>query len=180
MSSRTLVPRKKIVIASIAALIAVISVVALAMPGAATRPNPGTVKVHDDATADPEQQNEPKVSCDFWIQGFGMEGDNGTIMFQQMSPPDVIVTPTGASLNWTADANGDFLNGPYLLPDGHYKMTVSSIDDKDKSKVFMVVDPCVPPTTTTSEVPFFPSMTALALGTVGALGGALLMLRRRN
>jgi len=34
--------------------------------------------------------------------------------------------------------------------------------------------------TTTTEVPFFPSVTALALGTVGALGGALLILRRRN
>lgn len=37
-----------------------------------------------------------------------------------------------------------------------------------------------PPPTTTSEIPFFPSATALALGTVGALGGALLILRRRN
>ena len=179
-------------IATIAALVAVISLVAMAMPGAAVRPNPGTIKVHDNATANPEVSNEPHVSCDFWIEGFGMEGANGDLVFETMPPPNppppgTSVTPTGDSLTWTADSNGDFLNGAYQLPVGHYKVTANSIDDKDKSKVFWV-DDCVttiPPTstvppTTTTPVPFFPSATALVLGTVGALGGALLILRRRN
>lgn len=37
-----------------------------------------------------------------------------------------------------------------------------------------------PGPTTSGEIPVFPTSLALALGTVGALGGAFLVMRRRN
>jgi len=40
--------------------------------------------------------------------------------------------------------------------------------------------PSTTPPTTTTEIPFFPSTLALGLGAIGALGGALLVFRRRN
>lgn len=175
--------RRNAGVMAIATLVGLAAIVALATPAMAERPNAGTIKVHDNAVATPDEQNEPHVSCDFWIEGFGMEGESGDLVFETMPPPNppppgTSVTPTGDSLTWTADENGDFLEGAFQLPDGHYKVTADSIDDKDKSKVFWV-DACVPPTTT-SEIPFFPSAGALALGAVGAIGGALVLLRRRT
>jgi hypothetical protein len=117
----------------------------------ADKNNAGTIKVHDDATADPEVRNEPHVSCDFWIEGFNMQDSSGSLVFRAWPPTGhkQVVTPTGDGLSWSADAgnkhgNYHFLNGAYQLPEGHYKVTaVNEGGEKTKSKVFWV-DPCKP------------------------------------
>lgn len=93
--------------------------------------NAGTIKVHDDATADPPMRNQPHVDCVFWIEGFNMEDDEGTIVFYAWPPTGdkTVVTPTGAGLTWTSDStnshgNFHFLSGPYSLPSGHYRVEV--------------------------------------------------------
>jgi len=178
---------------AIAALVGLATILAFSVPVSAAPPNRGTIKVHDDEVVDPPTKNQPHVSCDFWIEGFNMERDEGTLVFQAWPPTGnkEVVTPTGDDLTWEADSDGHFLNGAYQLPEGHYKVTAKSVDSKDKSKVFWV-DECngettSPPTTsppTTSpppstEIPFFPSAGALALGTIGALGSAFVVMRRK-
>src|SRR5438067_464957 len=139
-----------------AAWIVLVAATALVLVGGATVTGatdnkPGTIKVHDNATADPEVRNEPHVSCDFWVEGFNMEDSSGTLTFQAWPPTGSkeVVTPTGDDLEWTADSgnghgNFHFLSGAYQLPEGHYKVTSSDGDEKEKSKVFWV-DPCAPP-----------------------------------
>jgi hypothetical protein len=194
-----------------ACLVALCFLVALPMTvgvaSAKTTPNSGTIKIHDDATADPEVRNEPHVSCDFWVEGFNMEDDSGDLVFKSWPPTGdkSVVTPTGDDLDWTADTgnahgNYHFLNGPYQLPDGHYKVNaVNEGGDKTKSKVFWV-DPCETPPCTQdctpppcevdctpppcevdcTEIPFFPSTGSMVLGILGAVGsvGAVVLRRR--
>lgn len=183
-------------IAGIAGLFAIF---VMALPATA-QSNEGTIKVHEDEEVDPPVQNQPHVSCDFWIEGFNMARDAGVLTFQAWPPTGKmeIIVPTGDDLTWTADEDDHFISGPYQLAAGHYKVTSKSVDEKDKSKVFWV-DPCettTPPTSTTppatnqppvnttgpvaTEIPVFPSATALALGTMGALGGAFLVMRRKK
>ncbi len=170
----------------------------LATTAMAPDPNHGTVKVKDvrlDDTA-----NEPHVDCEFYIRGFNMAAPNGTITIRVWNPTgdgDVVLEST-----WTAGTSVDaevvveadgFLAGPYTLPSGHYKLFVSNAEGHFKHKVFWVdcePAPTTPPpveTTppgtdtppTTTEIPFFPSTAAIVLGSLGLLGAAGIMLRRR-
>lgn len=130
-----------------------------AVPALATHNNQGTVKVHDDESEDPAVRNVPHVSCDFWIEGFKLGDDSGWIRFFGWPPTGdkSEVTPTGAGLNWEADegdASGEyhFLNGPYQLPAGHYRVEIYTHDGHPgsdaghfaKAKVFWV-EPCDAP-----------------------------------
>lgn len=182
--------------------------------------NRGTIKIHDDLVADPDERNEPHVSCDFYVQGFNMNDPSGHLTFIAWPPTgnkDVVV-PGGDSLNWTGTPDGDgewdFLKGPYFLPAGHYRVEAYTHDDHPghegghfaKAKMFWVdpcddqppcvddpdtpADDCNPPVCVDdpeteideceTEIPFFPGFTALALGSVGALGAVGLILRRRS
>jgi len=146
--------------------------------------NSGTVKVRDDDPSDDhEHRNEPQVCGPFWIEGFNMADDEGTLTVREWPNGDVVLES-----DWTWDGSpphdhetGDttgyhFVAGPFELPDGHYKVFVSNGEHHDKMKVFHVS--CdehgedVP-------IPFFPSHWALGLGLAGAMGGAFLLLRRR-
>lgn len=108
--------------------------------------NKGTIKVHDDEVADPDQRNVPHVSCDFWIEGFNMRDSSGELVFYHWPPGGnkSVVAPAGDDLDWTgvpADKDGyDFLKGPYQLPPGHYRVEAfsdnSGHDHFSKAKTF--------------------------------------------
>ena len=177
--------------------------------------NKGTIKVHDDAEADPETRNEPHVSCDFWVEGFNMQGSEGHLVFYAWPPTGDKgeVTPDGDGLEWTGEEENDtnggyhFLNGPYQLEPGHYR--VEAYDDHDghpgheshfvKAKMFWVddcetgepvcdeeVEDCEPevecpedsPAEECEEIPFFPSAAAGAVGLLGCVGAYTAMRRK--
>ncbi|HUR70229.1 MAG TPA: hypothetical protein VM370_13375 [Candidatus Thermoplasmatota archaeon] len=141
--------------ACLIALLLVGSLAAFGTAAAAKDDNRGTIKVHDDETADPEVRNEPHVSCDFWIEGFNMKDPDGYLVFYSWPPTGdkSEVTPTGDGLDWTGTADGDgeydFLNGAYQLPAGHYRVEAYTNDGHPggdgshfaKAKMFWV-DPC--------------------------------------
>ncbi len=113
----------------------VVGAFAIAMAPTATAHggNHGTIKVHDDAQADPGPNNEPHVSCDFWIEGFNMDGSAGELVFKDWPPTGdkSVVVPSGASLDWSGTPEDDddgyhFLAGPYQLPPGHYQVRAFS------------------------------------------------------
>jgi hypothetical protein len=130
----------------------VVAVLALGMvPGATAHENAnhGTIKVHDEESVDPPTQNQPHVCSPFWIEGFDMSDENGTLVFTSIPPtsnPPVEVLV----VNWTADSGSEedgyhFNQGPINLPDGHYKVEAfvndpepHSREHKTKSKVFWV------------------------------------------
>lgn len=137
--------------------LALVTIVAFAaVPAVATHNNRGTVKVHDDEEESPDVRNVPHVSCDFWVEGFMLGDDSGWIVFFSWPPTGnkTEVTPTGDDLDWSADlgnSSGEyhFINGPYQLPEGHYRVEVYTDDGHPgsdsghfaKSKTFWV-DPC--------------------------------------
>lgn len=177
---------------------------------AAKDDNRGTIKIHDGATADPDERNEPHVSCDFYVQGFNMKDAQGHLEFFSWPPTGDKsgITPSGDTLTWTGTADGDgewnFQKGAYFLPEGHYRLEAYTDDGHPgneshfaKAKMFWV-DPCdeggctencTPPPPPCvegqdegcTEVPFFPTPAAMALGIVGTLGAVgAIMLRRRG
>jgi len=141
-----------------ASLIALSLVVAVSLTGTAlavSDNNRGTVKIHDGPDADPDERNEPHVSCDFYVQGFNFHDGSGRLAFQVWPPTSnpADVTPTGDDLEWTGTDDGDgefnFEKGAYYLPEGHYRLEVYTYDDHPghegghfaKAKMFWV-DPC--------------------------------------
>lgn len=97
--------------------------------GTAHGGNHGTIKVHDDMDADPDQRNEPQVDCDFWIEGFNMDGSGGELVFYSW-PPDGDKTEVMRA-DWTGTAEADedgfhFLEGPFELETGHYRVEAFS------------------------------------------------------
>ncbi len=136
--------------------------------------NAGTVKVKDDSD-NGGMDNQPHVGCTFSVEGFNMAAASGTIVIENWPPGG----DRSEALNstWTADAQSDssgnhFIAGEFTLPDGHYKVFASNTGGHDKMKVFWVDCP-------TASVPVFPTTAALALGTLGAVGGAFVILRRK-
>lgn len=152
-----------------------IATAALSLPTAASHEgtNHGTIKVHDDATADPARRNEPHVSCDFWIEGFKMADDAGTLTFYRVPPTSSGKVEVSTS-NWTADS-GDlasgwhFLAGPFNFTSspGHYRVEAFLAQGHPgneghfaKSKTFWV-NPCGAPS---EDVPCPPGVEAVAGG----------------
>ena len=141
-------------LALLTTLLALLTAVSLASaPAGATHNNQGTVKVHDNADEDPDVRNVPHVECDFWVEGFMMGDDSGWLQFYSWPPTGnkSLVTPTGADLTWEAahgNASGEyhFLQGPFELPSGHYRVEVYTDDGHPgrdgghfaKSKTFWV------------------------------------------
>jgi hypothetical protein len=130
--------------------------------------NTGTIKVHDEAEADPDKRNEPHVDCeDFWVEGFKMAADSGTL--QVFSWP-----PTGNKTlvldeEWDADdgtPKNHFLEGPFTLTAGHYRVEVSDTDKQDgsahtKNKMFWVEE-CEEPEEPAEEIECPTDLTATA------------------
>jgi hypothetical protein len=144
--------------------------------------NAGTVKVQDDSETG-NMSNDPHVGCDFSVEGFNMAATSGTIRIVAW-PPEGDHETVVLTANWTADgdegqAEAHFVSGPFSLPAGHYKVFASNTGGHEKMKVFWV--DCEAGTTSppTAPIPVFPTTAALALGSMGALGGAYLVLRRR-
>lgn len=134
------------------------SLLATAIPASATHNNAGTLKVHDNEDENPDVRNVPHVSCDFWLEAFGMSDDEGTITFFSWPPTGdkTVVTPGAGSadLTWSADdgdKSGDyhFLQGPFFLAEGHYRVEIHTDDGHPgsdsrhfaKTKTFWV-EPC--------------------------------------
>lgn len=116
--------------------------------------NHGTIKVHDEATADPPQRNEPHVDCvDFWVQGFGMSDDSGTLVFYSWPPTGdkTVVMEASWDGEETEKKGWDFLVGPLTLDAGHYRVEAfldsghpGNEDHFSKAKMFWV-EPCEAP-----------------------------------
>jgi hypothetical protein len=139
-------------------------VVALGWAGGAAAANTdkGTVKVHEAASENPEQQNDPHVSCDFFIEGFHIDDTSGTIVVKSWPPTGDGTTVLTDTWTGTAEATGTgdhFNNGPYNLSAGHYKVFVfgdaghpGNTDHALKTKVFWV-DQCGAPCTEDCQPP---------------------------
>lgn len=110
--------------------------------------NHGTVKIHDEASAQPPSKNQPHVDCDFWVEGFNMKGSAGTLRFYAWPPTgdkELVLTAS-----WTGTHEGDgkgyhFNVGPLMLPSGHYRLeTFADVDHPGyddhfaKAKMFWV------------------------------------------
>lgn len=114
-------------------MLAVVVVTAFVLASAPTTSahggNHGTIKVHDEMDADPDPRIEPRVDCDFWIEGFNMDGFAGELIIYDLPP---IGTESEVLRdNWTGvpETDGDgfrFLEGPYTLPSGHYRVEAFS------------------------------------------------------
>jgi hypothetical protein len=115
--------------------------------------DPGTVKVkdeievNDEETAGPDRRTEPHVDCeDFWVEGFNMGAQNGTLDFYSWPPTgDMEHLDT---VDWDGELEEDgqgyhFLAGPFQLDPGHYRVEAWQTDGNGgaKSKMFWV-DPC--------------------------------------
>lgn len=172
-------------------LLATATVVLVSWPPAlATHANPGTLKVHDNEDENPDVRNVPHVSCDFWLEAFGMSDDEITIRFFAWPPTGDTseVVPEGADLWATADAgdaSGDyhFLVGPFFLPSGHYRVEIYTDDGHPggnpehmaKAKTFWVeacVDAGEPPTVNLACPPNVVA-TAVGAGSVNLTWGAV-------
>jgi hypothetical protein len=175
-------------------LLGSLALVALGTPALADSPctdedtsddcnNNGDVKVHTQGDIG-SPENDPHVDCPFFVEGFNMDAESGTLVIKSW-PPTGNKTVVLAD-EWTMDDNTTdshhFLNGPYSLPSGHYKLFVSDTQH-DKMKVFWV--DCEETTTTgtttgpSTEVPVFPTTIALVAGIGGAVAGSMFLLRRR-
>jgi hypothetical protein len=168
----------------------------LAMPASATPDNQGTIKVHEAGSLG-DESNDPHVVCSFYVEGFNMQASSGSLVIDQHAPTGSanVVTTTWTANDVVGDGFADhhFLNGPFSLAAGHYKVFVGD-EQHDKMKTFWV-DPCQSSSsttstsetttstsqteTTTNEIPFFPSGTSMGLGALGAAVAGVLMLRRR-
>lgn len=103
------------------AVLAVALAVVAAIP-ATSQGNSGTIKVHDGATADPDERNEPHVTGDVFIEGSNMAEDGGDLLLYSW-PPTGNMTLVLAT-TWEADdgePESHFLAGPFELPCGHYR-----------------------------------------------------------
>lgn len=151
--SGTLVRRKITVVA--ATLLAIVAFSLAATPVAAHEShNHGTIKVHDEETADPPRRNEPHVDCvDFWVEGFGMSDDVGSLVFYSWPPTgdkEVVLDVAWAGVE-NDKKRFDFLAGPFSLDAGHYRVEAflesghpGNEDHFSKAKMFWV-EPCEAP-----------------------------------
>lgn len=169
---------RRISIRSILALALSTALLVAAAPAQATHANPGTLKVHDNETENPDVRNVPHVSCDFWLEAFGMSDDEIAIRFFAWPPTGDMseVQPLKGELTATADSgesSGEFhfLAGPFELPPGHYRVEIYTDDGHPggnpehmaKAKTFWVEACDVP----TENPPCPPGLIAAAVGSSG-------------
>jgi hypothetical protein len=158
--------RKTTLVLSICFAIAIVT----ALPATAQPPNFGTIKVHDEPDTEPPQRNVPHVDCDFWIRGFNMSGTHGSIIIYSWPPTGNRSVVLEDTWNGTLEDDGvghHFLNGPYMLPDGHYRVEAFSEDGHPgnrghfaKTKTFWVE--CVEEGGAPESLPCPPTLLAIA------------------
>jgi hypothetical protein len=135
---------------------AAVATVLLAAPltgaAAAVPKNNGTIKVHSVGTPLDEHANEPKQVCEFYLAGFGYDDDQMLGYAFETQPGGTATGPTGSFAVGPTNGNpaGVGQSGDLTLPDGQYKVTVTS-SDGDKTKVFKVA--CTPDPTGTDDDP---------------------------
>lgn len=145
---------------ALTALAVGVSLLVFALGGGAASDNQGTIKVHNPGDVG-DESNDPHVGCIFYVEGVNMQATTGTLVIQSWPPTGnmtVVVNTTWIAADAPADGFADhhFLNGPYNLTAGHYKVFVSDAKH-DKMKTFWVdcVPPCIidcgPTTTSTSS-----------------------------
>jgi hypothetical protein len=108
--------------------------VALAAPK-----NNGTIKVHSVGTPLDDNRNEPKQVCAFYLAAFGFDADQELSYAFATQPGGVAAgTPGTFTVGPTnARPTGDGYSPDLSLPDGQYKVTVTT-SDGTKTKVFKV------------------------------------------
>lgn len=130
------------------------------------------------------------IACKFWINGSRMTHANGTLTaIRSLQQDGIEVVELGA---WEAAADGA---GEFSFHEGPFTLTTESSPGLDNWWIFANMDgqnhttdsdtftytPCASDgEEPTVEIPFFPGFTALALGSLGALGTAGYMIRRRS
>lgn len=82
----------------------------------------GTLKIHEDPETDPPLvNNEPQV-CRFHLHGFNFDANSsGTWRIVSIAPTNNGVTRSGS---WRADAGGEWLMRPGVIPNGRYRVDV--------------------------------------------------------
>ncbi|WP_406328800.1 hypothetical protein [Streptomyces sp. NBC_00203] len=134
--------------------LAVAGTTLLGAPAAVAAPGDnGDVKIHDSATPDDDQRNDPKV-CRFYLAGFNFDGAQD-ITWSIETQPHV---DGGATLagGLVIPASGDGrTEGLYSLPNGQYKLiwNFEGENGAGKQKVFKVDCPPGGPTSSPSSTP---------------------------
>ncbi len=105
--------------------------------------NNGTLKIHEWGTPSGTPNNDPKVACDFNVEGFGLDaGQTGYLFFSVQGGDAPQGTDAGPYLFGPADAAGYYASAYFSLNSGHYMATLYGkadlTDVKAKSKVFKV------------------------------------------
>lgn len=135
--------------------------------------NSGDIKISDSPLpAQGNQGNEPHVQCQFYVLGFNFAASSGIITVRSWPPTGdgtVVLERPYAMTSPSSSGDYQFVNGPYTLPAGHYKVYVT--DNKGgsiaKQKVFWI-DGCaatstptpVPSATATDSPTAVPTATA--------------------
>lgn len=125
-----------------------IAMLAFAPASSAHGGNHGTIKVHDEMDTDPDMRNEPHVDCEFFVEGFNMDGSGGELVFYLWQPSGDQEEVLRADWTGVAEEDGDgfhFLAGPFTLASGHYRVEAFSDEGHPgdhghfaKSKTFWV------------------------------------------
>ena len=143
--------RSRKALALVVLALAILAGLAAAQGASATDGNPGTVKIHNGAAEPtPITKNQPHV-CAFHIHALFF-GANQTLSFQIKSWPPTGDRTTVLSGTIQTDGSGGGrapATGAYSLPNGHYKLFVTTATGQVKHKVFWVQCPGGTTTTTT-------------------------------
>src|SRR5215216_1999543 len=145
--------RSRKVLALVVLALAILVGLAAAQVASAANGNPGTVKIHNGAAEPtPLTKNQPHV-CTFHIHALFF-GANQTLSFAIRSWPPTGDRTTVLSGTIRTDGSGRGrapATGAYSLPNGHYKLFVTTATGQVKHKVFWVR--CAVSTTTTTSAP---------------------------
>src|SRR5215212_3206847 len=142
--------RSRKVLALVVLALAILVGLAAAQAATASSRNPGTVKIHNGAAEPtPLTKNQPHV-CTFHLHALFF-GANQTLSFAIRSWPPTGDRTTVLSGTIRTDGSGRGrapATGAYSLPNGHYKLFVTTATGQVKHKVFWVR--CAVSTTTTA------------------------------
>src|SRR5919199_4845678 len=142
--------RSRKALALVVLALAILAGLVAAQVASAADGNSGTVKIHN-GTAEPTPitKNQPQV-CTFHVHALFF-GANQTLSFEIRSWPPTGDRTTVLSGTIVTDGSGGGrapATGAYSLPNGHYKLFVTTATGQVKHKVFWVR--CAVSTTTTS------------------------------
>jgi hypothetical protein len=145
--------RSRKALALVVLALAILAGLAAAQVASAANGNSGTVKIHNGAAEPtPITRNQPHV-CTFHIHALFF-GANQTLSFEIRSwPPtgDRTTVLSGTIVTGGSGGGRAPATGAYSLPNGHYKLFVTTATGQVKHKVFWVR--CAVSTTTTTSAP---------------------------